>query len=109
MFRRDSISFDKNQWITNFIYRANTEYYDISSHLNWNPNTVCEKGCWNDQIHNDNTTRMTKYKFIIYQAVQKLLVGDRQTGDLTSLLSFLESKLQKRIVSRTGRTNTRTK
>jgi hypothetical protein len=34
----------------------------------------------------------------IYQAVQKLLVGDlqteRQTGDLISLLSFLESRLK---------------
>jgi hypothetical protein len=30
-----------------------------------------------------------------YQAVQKLLVGDRQTGDLISLLSFLESRLKK--------------
>jgi hypothetical protein len=35
----------------------------------------------------------------IYQAVQKLLVGtyrqtDRQTGDLISLLSFLESSQQ---------------
>jgi hypothetical protein len=29
----------------------------------------------------------------IYQAVQKVLVGDRQTGDLISLLSFLESRL----------------
>jgi hypothetical protein len=33
----------------------------------------------------------------IYQAVQKLLVGDtqtdRETGDLISLLSFLESRL----------------
>jgi hypothetical protein len=29
----------------------------------------------------------------IYQAVQKLLVGDRQTGDLISLLSLLESRL----------------
>jgi hypothetical protein len=33
----------------------------------------------------------------IYQAVQKLLVGDTQTdreiGDLISLLSFLESRL----------------
>jgi len=28
-----------------------------------------------------------------YQAVQKLLVGDTQTGDLISLLSFLESRL----------------
>jgi hypothetical protein len=25
--------------------------YDISSYLNWNPDTKCEKGCWNDQIH----------------------------------------------------------
>jgi hypothetical protein len=33
----------------------------------------------------------------IYQAVQKLLVGDtdRQTGDLISLLSFVESGLKK--------------
>jgi hypothetical protein len=30
----------------------------------------------------------------IYQAVQKLLVGDRQTDDLISLLSFLESRLK---------------
>jgi hypothetical protein len=32
----------------------------------------------------------------IYQVVQKLIVGDteRQTGDLTSLLSFLESRLK---------------
>jgi hypothetical protein len=30
----------------------------------------------------------------IYQAVQKLLVGDRQTGDLISLLSFPESRLK---------------
>jgi hypothetical protein len=34
----------------------------------------------------------------IYQAVQKLLVGDtqtdRQTGDLINLLSFLESRLK---------------
>jgi hypothetical protein len=30
----------------------------------------------------------------IYQAVKKLLVGDRQTGDLISLLSFLESRLK---------------
>jgi hypothetical protein len=30
----------------------------------------------------------------IYQVVQKLLVGDRQTGDLISLLSFLESRLK---------------
>jgi hypothetical protein len=30
----------------------------------------------------------------IYQAVQNLLVGDRQTGDLVSLLSFLESRLK---------------
>jgi hypothetical protein len=32
----------------------------------------------------------------IYQMVQKLLVGDtnRQTGDLISLLSFLESRLK---------------
>jgi hypothetical protein len=32
----------------------------------------------------------------IYQAFQKLLVGDRdrQTGDLISLLSFLEFKLK---------------
>jgi hypothetical protein len=32
----------------------------------------------------------------IYQAVQKVLVGetDRQTGDLISLLSFLESGLK---------------
>jgi hypothetical protein len=29
----------------------------------------------------------------IYQAVQKLLVVDRQTGDLISILSFLESRL----------------
>jgi hypothetical protein len=26
--------------------------------------TMCEKGCWNDQIHNDNTTWMTKYEDI---------------------------------------------
>jgi hypothetical protein len=31
----------------------------------------------------------------MYQAVQKLLVGGhRQTGDLISLLSFLESRLK---------------
>jgi hypothetical protein len=30
----------------------------------------------------------------IYQVVQKLLVGNRQTGDLISLLSFLERKLK---------------
>jgi hypothetical protein len=30
-----------------------------------------------------------------YQAVQKLLVGDRQTGDLISLFSFLENRLKK--------------
>jgi hypothetical protein len=29
----------------------------------------------------------------IYQAVQKLLVVDTQTGDLISLLSFLENRL----------------
>jgi hypothetical protein len=31
----------------------------------------------------------------IYPAVKKLLVADRQTGDLISLLSFLESRLKK--------------
>jgi hypothetical protein len=33
----------------------------------------------------------------MYHAVQKLLVGDRQreTGDLISLLSFLENRLKK--------------
>jgi hypothetical protein len=31
----------------------------------------------------------------IYQAVQKFLVRDRQTGDLISLLSFFESRLQR--------------
>jgi hypothetical protein len=30
----------------------------------------------------------------IYQVVQKLLVGDRETGDLISLSSFLESRLK---------------
>jgi hypothetical protein len=30
----------------------------------------------------------------IYKVVQKLLVGDTQTGDLISLLSFLESRLK---------------
>jgi hypothetical protein len=30
----------------------------------------------------------------VYHSVQKLLVGDRQTGDLISLLSFLESRLK---------------
>jgi hypothetical protein len=31
----------------------------------------------------------------IYQSVQKLLMGtDRQTGDLISLLAFLESRLK---------------
>jgi hypothetical protein len=29
-----------------------------------------------------------------YQVVQKLLVADRQTGDLISLLSFFESRLK---------------
>jgi hypothetical protein len=29
----------------------------------------------------------------IYQSFQKLLVGDRQTGDLISVLLFLESRL----------------
>jgi hypothetical protein len=32
----------------------------------------------------------------IYHAVQMLLVGDTQTGDLISLLSFLESRLKKK-------------
>jgi hypothetical protein len=31
----------------------------------------------------------------IYKAVQKLLMGDRQTGDLISLLSFLESRIKR--------------
>jgi hypothetical protein len=30
----------------------------------------------------------------IYQVLQKLLVGDREIGDLISLLSFLESRLK---------------
>jgi hypothetical protein len=30
----------------------------------------------------------------IYEAVQKLFMGDRQTGDLIKLLSFLESRLK---------------
>jgi hypothetical protein len=29
-----------------------------------------------------------------YQAVQKLLVGETQTGDLIGLISFLESRLK---------------
>jgi hypothetical protein len=33
----------------------------------------------------------------IYQSVQKLLVGDRQTGDLLSLLSFLEGMLNSKL------------
>jgi hypothetical protein len=69
---------------------------------------MCIKG-WNNQNNNDYTTRMTKYKFIeamglksycvevtlngiisvpnfikIYQAVQKLLVGDTQTDRLVT-------------------------
>jgi hypothetical protein len=31
-----------------------------------------------------------------YQVAEKLLVGDRQTGDFISLLSFLDSRLIKR-------------
>jgi hypothetical protein len=31
----------------------------------------------------------------IYQVVQKLLVGDTQTGDLINLLPFFESRLKK--------------
>jgi hypothetical protein len=46
------------------IHRVNKEYYDISSYLNWNPDTMCTKGCWKDQNHNDNTTPITKYKSI---------------------------------------------
>jgi hypothetical protein len=36
--------------------------YELTE-MNWNPDTMCMKGSWNDQNHNDNTTRMTKYKF----------------------------------------------
>jgi hypothetical protein len=33
----------------------------------------------------------------IYKSVQKLLVGDRQTGDLLSLVSFLEGMLNSKL------------
>jgi hypothetical protein len=46
------------------IHRVNKEYYGICSYLNWNPDTMCMKGSWNDQNHNDNTTWLAKYKFI---------------------------------------------
>jgi hypothetical protein len=36
--------------------------YTVMLLLNWNSDTFCMKGCWNDQSHNDTTTRMTKYK-----------------------------------------------
>jgi hypothetical protein len=41
---------------------------------------------------NDITCAPNIMKF--YQVVRKLLVGDRQTGDLISLLSFFESTLK---------------
>jgi hypothetical protein len=34
----------------------------------------------------------------IYQAVQKLLVGDRQTDYLINILSFLESRLKMSVI-----------
>jgi hypothetical protein len=34
------------------IQRVNKEYYDISSYLDWNPDTMCMKGSWNYQNHN---------------------------------------------------------
>jgi hypothetical protein len=54
------------------IHRVNKDYY-ISSYLNWNHDTVCLKGCWNDQNHNDNTTG--KSKAVPLHAMEAL--GDR--------------------------------
>jgi hypothetical protein len=34
----------------------------------------------------------------IYQAVQKILVGDTQTGDFISILSFVEIRLKRKSV-----------
>jgi hypothetical protein len=49
----------------NSIHKGFTKENYISSYLNWNPDTMYKKGFWNDQIHNDNTTRVTKYKFML--------------------------------------------
>jgi hypothetical protein len=42
----------EHNYVFYVIYRVNKEYYDISPYLNWNPDIMCEKACWNGQINN---------------------------------------------------------
>jgi hypothetical protein len=48
---------------------------------------MCTKDCWNDQRHNDNTTRMTKYKFIDYYGKSPKYVVEEEAQVLHKIAS----------------------
>jgi hypothetical protein len=81
-------------------HRVIKEYYcDISSYLNWDPDTMCIRGCLKDQIHNGNYTITTSCSNVILQQAKvkqsRYTPWRRLGGEEYSSWSFTTSALDR--------------